>query len=101
MNKVGIQTRLVLLRDQQILRKNYQFEIIQSDDFRQGILGFTFPMPLKKLVVSHRVKACSLKSSQHLSVDKPDAYPVTSINCLLLPFPVSKKTFQSCTSVLL
>ena len=102
-NKVGIQTFLVLHRDQQKLRKNYQFEvmIIQSDHLlSSAFIGFTFPIPLKQLVVSHQVKACSPKSALHLSIDKPDAYPVTAIHLQLLQYPVSIKTFRPSNSVL-
>ena len=102
-NKVDVQTLLVLHRDHQMLRKNYQSEImiIQSDHLLSStFMGFTFPIPLKQLIVSHRVKACSPKSALHISIDNPDAYSVTAINLQLLQCPVSIKTFRLSNSVL-
>ena len=80
------------------MRKNYQFEIIviQSDHFCQVLLwalipsdnflsstfiGFTFPIPLKKLLVSsHWVKAYSPERALHLSIDKLDPHAIVPLN---------------------
>jgi len=59
--------------------------------FLRSLMGFTLPMPLKVLVVSHLVNMCRASSASQYDGVKSHANLEISSSLLLFPEPVSKR----------